>query len=152
MKKLWMIISMAFLLVIGGATVSYAVGLEFAVGGWKQSPKGGISFDALGVNDILNLEDDLNYSDETRLFGRLKIDMPLWIPNIYLAATPMEFEGNGQKNVDFKFGDVTFQGNVDFYSKLTLDNADVTLYYGLPFIETATADILNVEVGLNVRV
>ncbi|UCH24143.1 MAG: TIGR04219 family outer membrane beta-barrel protein [Deltaproteobacteria bacterium] len=147
-----MIISVVFLLALVGPSVTYAVGLEFAVGGWKQSPQGDLSFNEIGDVDILDLEDDLNYDDETRIFGRLKIDLPLPIPNIYLMATPMEFDGTGQKNVDFNFGDITFAGSVDFLSELTLDHLDLALYYGLPFIETATADMLNIEVGINVRI
>jgi outer membrane protein len=152
MKKLLMIISLVFLLALVGPSATYAVGLEFAVGGWKQSPQGDLSFDEISDVDILDLGDDLKYDDETRIFGRLKIDLPLPIPNLYLMATPMEFDGTGQKNVDFTFGDITFQGNVNFFSELTLDHLDLALYYGLPFVETATADMLNIEVGINVRI
>ncbi len=152
MKKSLMSISLVFLLALVVPSITYAVGLEFALGGWKQSPQGEFSFDEVSELDILDLEDDLNYDDETRIFGRLKIDMPLWIPNIYLMATPMEFDGIGRKNVDFNFGDINFKGNVDFFSELTLDHLDLALYYGLPFVETATADMLNVEVGINIRI
>ena len=152
MKKSLMSISLVFLLAFVVPSITYAVGLEFALGGWKQSPQGEFSFDEVSELDILDLKDDLNYGDETRIFGRLKIDMPLWIPNIYLMATPMEFDGVGQKNVDFNFGNITFQGNVDFFSELTLNHLDLALYYGLPFVETATADMLNIEVGIDVRI
>jgi outer membrane protein len=63
-------------------------------------------------------------------------------------ATPMEFDGNGSKT--FKFGDASITG--DFYSKLTLDHLDVALYYGIPLLETATFDTLNIDIGLNVRI
>jgi outer membrane protein len=150
MKKLMPIIILFLMLI--GPTASFAVGLEFAVGGWKQSPKGDLSYEALSANDELDLERDLNYGDETRFTGRLKIDMPLLIPNIYLMASPMEFDGTGLKTIAFKFGNDTFNADIPFYSKITLDHYDVGFYYGIPFIKTASAGTINVDLGLNVRI
>ncbi len=152
MKKLLMLISLVFLFSVVMPSQSFAVGLEIAVGVWKQSPQGQLSFEEIDEFDIIDLEDDLRYDDETRLFARLKIDMPAVIPNIYLMATPMDFEETGSKNVDFNFGDIRFRGNVPFTSELILDHFDVALYYGIPGLETATADRLNVEIGINIRV
>ncbi|MBT8349661.1 MAG: TIGR04219 family outer membrane beta-barrel protein [Deltaproteobacteria bacterium] len=150
MKKLTPIIILFFMLMV--PTASYALGLEFAVGGWKQSPEGNLSYEPLTANDEVDLEKEANYDDETRFIGRLKIDMPLLIPNIYLMASPMEFDNTGSKATNFKIGDVTFSGNLPFYSKLTLDHYDIGFYYGIPFIKTASAETVNVDVGLNVRI
>lgn len=124
-----------------------AGGPEVAIGLWNHDPQGDIAY----RGGSLSLEDELKYSDKTRPFGRAKIDMPLIIPNIYLMATPVRFDGKGSKNIPFTFGDQTFQGNTPFDSKLRLDHYDIALYYGLPFIKTATLDKLNIDVGLNVR-
>ena len=150
MKKFMPVI--IFFLVFTVPTASYALGLEFAVGGWKQSPQGYLSYKSVTADDELDLERDCNYDDETRFTGRLKIDMPLFIPNIYLMASPMEFDGTGLKTVDFKFGDYDFDADVPFYSKLTLDHYDIGFYYGIPFIETITAKIVNIDLGLNIRI
>ena len=150
MKKILPNIVLFFILIV--PTVSYSLGLEFAVGGWKQSPKGDLSYEALTDNDELDLEREANYDDETRFTGRLKIDMPLLIPNIYLMASPMEFDGTGLKTVGFKFGDDTFNADVPFYSKITLDHYDIGFYYGIPFIETISAETVNLDVGLNIRI
>jgi outer membrane protein len=123
-----------------------------ALGGWQQNPSGEISYEALNINDQLDVEDDLDYDDEIRIHGRAKIDMPLFFPNIYLMGSPTEFEGTGEKNVTFNFGGTTFDANVPFYSKLKFDQYDVALYYGLPFLKTATLDMLNVDIGINVRI
>lgn len=84
--------------------------------------------------------------------GRIKIDMPLFVPNIYIMGTQSEFDGTGDKRVNFRFGDRTFRANIDFYSKIRLTHYDIALYYGLPFIQIASANMLNVEAGLNVRI
>lgn len=150
MKKLMPII--IFIIIFTVPTASYALGLEFAVGGWKQSPQGYLSYELVTENDELDLERDCKYDDETRFTGRIKIDMPLFLPNIYLMASPMEFEGTGSKTIDFNFGGEIIKGNVPFYSKLTLDHYDIGLYYGIPFIETITAETINIDIGLNIRI
>jgi outer membrane protein len=122
------------------------------LGVWEQSPEGQLSFEEISEFDTLDLEDDLSYDDETRLFARLKIDMPAVIPNIYLMATPMDFDADSQLNRDVNFGGITIPINADFSSELILDHFDVALYYGIPGLETATADLLNVEIGINIRV
>jgi outer membrane protein len=152
MKKLLMIISLVFLFAMVMPSQSFSAGVEFAVGVWEQSPQGQLSFEEISELDILDLEDDLRYDDETRLFARLKIDMPAVIPNIYLMATPMDFDEIGQKNVTVKFGDIVIPASTPFSSNLTLDHFDVGLFYGIPGLETATANFLNVEIGLNIRI
>jgi outer membrane protein len=124
-----------------------AIGVEAAVGIWNQDPSGDIGY----KGESLSLGNELKYGSETKFFGRAKIDMPLLIPNIYLMATPMEFEGTGSKSASFTFGDRTFTGATDFTSSLQLDHYDIALYYGLPFVKTATLNKLNIDAGLNVR-
>ena len=139
---------LALLLILAATGTGHTFGVEFAAGAWKQSPSGSLGYEALGPNDILDIESDLNYQDETRFFGWIDIDMPLFIPNIYVIGTPMEFEGYGNKS--FNWGGFPVTGA--FYSKLTLNHLDVALYYGIPLLEKATFDTLNIDIGLNVRI
>jgi outer membrane protein len=152
MKKSLVLVSLVVLFAMVMPSQSFSVGLEFAVGVWGQSPQGELSFEEISELDILDLEDDLRYDEETRIFGRLKIDMPAVIPNIYLMATPMDFDATSQLNRDAKFGDIVIPINEPFSSELILDHFDLGLYYGIPGLETATADLLNVEIGINIRV
>jgi len=147
-RKIWLVLLVwAF-----NMSTAHAFGIEGALGGWQQNSSGYLAYEATGTNDYLDVEDDLGFDDELRIHGRVKVDMPLFLPNIYVMASPTEFEGTGEKNVNFSFGGTNFNGNVPFYSKLTFDQYDVALYYGLPFLRTATLDRLNVEIGLNVRI
>lgn len=127
---------------------AFALGIEAAIGGWSQDPSGDISY----KGQSLDVGNDLKYGSKTKAMGRVKIDMPLLIPNIYLMYTPMKFDGDGSKNVNFTFGNRTFSGNVPFSSSVKLDHYDLGLYYGIPFVNTATAKKLNVDAGLNIRV
>jgi outer membrane protein len=129
-----------------------AVGLEMAVGGWSQSIGGTLSYSETNIPDVIDLDNEIRFDDETKVVGRLKIDMPLFIPNIYLVAAPMEFEGTGSKSTTLNFGDITFDAAADLRSKVTLNQYDVGFCYALPFVKTGTLDKLNVDLGLNIRI
>ncbi|MFQ5899489.1 MAG: TIGR04219 family outer membrane beta-barrel protein [Candidatus Methylomirabilia bacterium] len=125
-----------------------AFGLEAAVGYWWQNPSGDIQF----KGDRLDVEDDFGYETEARPFGRIRVDLPAFLPNIYLMATPMEFEESATRNVTFTFGDQTFSAGVPFGSKIKLDQYDIALFYSLPFLREATLGKLNADLGVNVKV
>ena len=149
--KTWIAGALLTLALIPGT--ASAIGIELAVGVWNQNPIGDISFKARpGQDDNLNFKDNLRYSDATKITGRAKIELPLFLPNIYLMATPTEFSGAGSKNSNFQFGNVTFDSNAPFTSKLKLDHYDIALYYGVPALKTVTAGVFNAEVGLNARI
>lgn len=128
-----------------------ATGVELAIGGWQQSPGGDMGYKAVSDNDKLDLEDDLGYESENRFMGRLKVDMPLVLPNIYLVVAPMSFEGKGSKSIDFTFGDQEFRADADIDSKVTANQYDIAFYWGIPGIKTATVGKFNIDVGLNAR-
>jgi outer membrane protein len=140
-----------FIFMLSIPTTSYAFGIEIAGGAWYQSPSGTLSFDKTTQNDDLDLEDDLNYDEEWQFIGRLIIDMPTVIPNLYIMVTPLEWDENGSKDVSFNFGNKTFDADIPFESELKMNHLDVALFYGLPFIKTATSDIINIDLGLNFR-
>jgi len=143
--------ALVMLAVLALPASSLAIGLEAAVGAWSQNPSGEIGYEPVSTTDVLDLERDARYDKETRIFGRAKLDIPVF-PSIYLMASPMEFEGTGRKNVNFTFGDQTFVAGVDFYSKVVLNQYDIDLYYDIPMLSTLTAGAFNVEAGVGVKV
>ena len=129
-----------------------AASVEVAVGGWRQAISGTFSYQGLSSNDIIDLEENLTFDDETVVLGRVKIETPAFVPNFYLVGAPAEFEGTGSKSTTLKFGDTTFNADTALSSKIQAIQYDIGIYYGLPFIKSATAGKLNLDVGLNVRV
>lgn len=138
--------------ILAASVTSHAIEAEVAVGGWRQSPDGELAYKPLTANDTLDLENSFKYDDELRMLGRARLVTPLFLPNIYVMATPMEFDGTGIKGESFKFGDVTFRTDVEFYSQLTLHHYDIALFYGLPLLKKATFKKFNVDLGLNARI
>lgn len=127
------------------------LGLEVGVGYWKQTPSGTLGYKGTSAADELDLKNDLKYDSKNNPFVRVKVDLPLVLPNIYLMATPMSFDGTGSKNVNFTYGGQNFNASVPFTSKVKLDHYDVALFYPIPLLKTATLGRLNVELGLNAR-
>ena len=137
---------------LGIVSMSHAAGVEVAVGGWQHELTGDFSYEAVDALDAIDLEEDLSIDDEEVVFGRIKIETPVFFPNFYLMGAPAEFEGTGRKSVAFNFGDTTFNADTVLDSKIQVDQYDIAIYWGLPFVKTATADKLNFDVGLNVRI
>ncbi|WP_461834281.1 TIGR04219 family outer membrane beta-barrel protein [Desulfothermus sp.] len=148
MNKKYVIASFISLVLFIIPSLVFAIGAEVSLGMWQQDPTGYFSY----KGEQLSVDNELRYDTETKLLARAKIDMPLFIPNIYLMYSPMDFDGNGIKTNSFKFGDVTFQANIPFKSELELNQYDIALYYGIPFLNTLSAGILNVEAGLNCKI
>jgi outer membrane protein len=128
---------------------AFALGLEAGIGYWKQNPSGTLDYKGVTAADNLDLKNDLNFDSKSRPFVRVKAELPLVLPNVYFMATPMSFEGTGQKNVSFNYGGQTFNANVPIQSKVKMDHYDLALYY--TFLDKLTLDTVNLDLGLNVR-
>lgn len=150
MRVIRMVLFLQALLLGGWISQAWALGLEAAVNGWGQKIGGDFSYQGLTGQDRIDLDQEAGFGRESRIGGRLKIDLPV-LPNIYAQATPMEFSGVGLKTVDFSFGGKDFSADVAFTSKLTLDHYDLGLYYGFPLLKTATLNTLNLDFGVEVR-
>lgn len=126
---------------------AWAIGIEAAVGILNIKPQGDMAY----KGDPVSMEDDLKLGYDVRLFGRIKADMPLMIPNIYFMFSMVKNDGDGSSSGDFVFGDSIFSKDTPLSSKLTMNEYDLALYYGLPFIKTATLGRLNIDAGLNLK-
>ena len=130
----------------------FALGIELGGGYWRQDSSGDISYKPVSSVDTLDINSDLNFGREDRLSGRIKAELPLFLPDIYLMATPMKFEETGSKTVNFRFGDTMFDVAFPFDTVLKFDIYDVCLFYPVPLLKTATLKVLNAEIGLNARI
>lgn len=149
MKKLIVVLVVAAFAVLPGK--SYALlgllSVEGAVGGWSAAPSGDFEFDSAGL-DATDIEDVFGFDRETFPFARVRVELPLIIPNVYLMATPMKFDGTAEES--FSFAGETFTVGAD--TELRLDMYDVGLFYGVPLLGLATMGNVNVDFGLNVRI
>ena len=119
--------------------------IEGAVGGFWASPSGTFQYKAGTNGDVEGL---LGFDEETLGVARLRMELPLILPNIYLMATPMEFEGDLKGNFTFKNQTFTATDN----ASLTLDQYDIALFYGIPLLGLVSLDRLAIDFGINVRI
>jgi outer membrane protein len=147
----WVFAGLVLLFWTAPADPAPAATIELAVGGWRQDPNGHLNTIVSGQSLDFDLVDDLDYQPEYRIFGRLKLETPQYFPNLYVLAAPMEFEETGQKYMEIRYNGNHFSADVDLDSKLTLNQYDLSFYYGLPAVRAATAKKLNLDVGLNLR-
>ncbi|MCF8024916.1 MAG: TIGR04219 family outer membrane beta-barrel protein [Desulfobacteraceae bacterium] len=147
-KKLLCILVALAMFVPAPAAALPLFDIEGAVGGWRASPSGDMKY----KGNSLDLEDDLNFDNENELTGRLKIGMPLVIPNLYFMATPLEFEETSIRDKSFTFGGQDFYEKEEFRSRLTLNHYDVGLFYNVPLVRGLTLNMLNIEAGVNARI
>jgi outer membrane protein len=126
--------------------------LDVGVGYWRQTPTGTMDYKptSAATGDI-DLKDDLNLDKENKPFVRIRAELPLVLPNIYLMATPMSFEGSGQLIREISFNGQTFSASANVDSKVKLDHYDLALFYPIPALKTATLGKLNIDLGLNAR-
>ncbi len=143
-KTLYVLAILSFLFLPLSVT---AIGIEAALGLWNIKPQGDLAY----KGDDISLEEDLNLGYDVRIFGRIKADMPLMIPNIYFMFSQVKNDGDGSSTGDFVFGDSIFSKDTPLSSKLEMNEYDLALYYGIPFIKTATLGKLNVDAGLNFK-
>lgn len=145
--KRWILILLAAAAVMAPGRSFALLGLvsvEGAVGGFVPSPSGDLQYDGGTNGDVESL---LGFDREVFPAARLRVELPLVIPNVYLMATPMKFEGDISGSYTFKGNSFTAGSD----STLTLNQYDAALFYGVPFLGLATLGRVGIDFGLNLR-
>ncbi len=140
MKKRLIPLILGLALPYGGAQADTIFGV-YAGGGTQNFDFTGDFEDDSSISDI-DLEDDLNLSDESGTYVYIAIEHPVpFLPNVLL--TSIEIDQSGSGIVTQRFDGVTFSGVVD--STVDLSHADATFYYEL------LDNWVNFDLGLTVR-
>ena len=120
--------------------------IEAAMGGWMPSFGGDLSYQGDNLNDSL-----LGFGDhDSELMARIQVEHPLpLIPDMALKFSPLSMDGSASGS-SFTFGNQVYN-NGSHTSELQLDTTDLTLYYHLPLLETASLNTFDLRGGLTVR-
>jgi hypothetical protein len=152
MKRIAVLGLCSIFLLVSSSKAGFLIDFEASVGAIQQKPSGYVSYKPTSDADKIDVKNDAHFGDKTKPWAKFKFEHPIpIIPNIKLAYMPMKFDGSGVLTRDIRWGNYTYKVNADYNLSVKLDRFDTTLYYNLPFINTATAGKLDVELGLNVR-
>ena len=120
--------------------------VEAAIGGWIPSFSGDLRYQGDTLDDSrLGLG-----NSDSEIMARIKIEHPLpLIPDLALHFSPLTLKGTASGST-FQFGNQPFNAG-GHATELQLDTMDLTLYYHLPLLETASLDTFDLRGGLTVR-
>lgn len=137
MKKTLIALSLAAL--SGGASADTILGLYAGAGSWMASYDGDAGAESVDL-------DELNLDDTDNLFFYVALEHPVpLIPNIRLAHTDVQVDGNATLTTDFRLDEQTFTQDSDVYTDLDMTHTDATLYYEL------LDNWVTLDVGLTAR-
>jgi outer membrane protein len=151
MKKINFSIAVVLLLCTALPPKGDAFDAQYALWINKQPSSAELTFDPLGPANVRAFEDNRDVDEDTRSFGRFIVDMSQYLPNICMMATPIKYEGTNINSMRLDFGDESVKDDIALNSEATLNDLDIALYYGIPFVKTVSHDRLNVDFGINLR-
>ncbi|HIP56210.1 MAG TPA: TIGR04219 family outer membrane beta-barrel protein [Arcobacter sp.] len=126
------------------------ISLEIGAGIWKPSLSGDVNYKGSTINfDSLGVKDELEVSNNY-LYADFKHFVPI-IPNIMVQQLNYGISGNSSLNTNITFDNQTF--NVGETVKTTIDmkQTDFIMYWGLPFINTLSAGVFDINYGLDAK-
>ncbi len=142
MKKI--IIYLLVLFSISNAKAGILVDIEAGVGSWITNSSGNFSY----KGDKIDLEDTLGLKKSSNLYVYAQLDhfVPI-LPNIRVEHQSLKTDG--KKNLSTTFGNKRFVGLTNSKSDLTQN--DLILYWGVPALNTLSAGIFDIDLGVGVK-
>jgi outer membrane protein len=151
MRKINLSIAVVLLLCTALPPKGDAFDAQDALWIWKQSPTAELAVDPLVQGSVRAFEDNREFDEGRRSFGQAMVDLSQYLPNICVMVAPIKYEGTHFDNMRLDFGEESFKDDIASNSKVTLNDLDIALYYGIPFVKTVSHDRLNIDLGINVR-
>jgi outer membrane protein len=154
MKKIF---SLLFAIVLFTPSTSHAlldlIDIDASVGVSIPTPSGSITMGTGASATPLDLVSALNLGNGSDTIAKLdfKHFIPI-IPNIYLHHLPVSVAGDkayGAGGVNI--AGTTYAPSQTLHSEITINQDDLGLYWGVPFLGIATAGMLHANFGLNLR-
>lgn len=145
MKKLLFSTITSSCLLLSNLNAGVALDVEVGAGTWLSKSSGNINYEGGDIDLEKNL--GLGDSNNTYFYADINHFIPI-IPNIRLERQELKTDGSKVTNVTF--GGKNFSAG-ETKTDVDLTQNDLTLYWGIPGLNIATAGILNIDLGLNVK-
>jgi outer membrane protein len=117
---------------LSSTTMADTIGFEVGAYGWQQNFSGSVASDSI---DVIDIEKDLGYDDETSNVFYALVEHPLpLIPNVRIQKTDLNLSATG--STDLNFGGITYTGAVR-------SSIDLTARY----IADGSVEITDIQAG-----
>lgn len=123
---------------------------EAGTGVWMASPSGTIKYDSTQAGTSVNLKNlGLDTTNNSYYYADFNHFVPI-IPNIRVEKQNLSISGTSTGQA-FIFGGTTFNTNQTVKTDLKLTQNDFIFYWGVPGLKLATAGILDVNLGVDLK-
>lgn len=144
MKKVLYSAITASSLFLCSANAGVILDAQVGLGTWMTNTSGTTNYQ--GGN--INLENDLGIDDSTNRYFYADVNHFIpFLPNIRIER--QELKTNASNSTNVTFGGQTFSGNTN--TNMDLTQNDLILYWGVPGLNIATAGILNIDFGIDIK-
>ena len=119
---------------------------EVAFGAYLFEPSGSHSYSENSSGTSLDIDSGMNLDSDNAFYGRAKFEGLGGFPGVSINAALINSEGDGTSSSSFSYGGETFNtGSYD--SEMTLQNYDLSVFYSIKGITTATLGKVKIDVG-----
>lgn len=126
------------------ANAGMVIDITAGAGAWNAAPSGFVEY-----GTRLDLEQDLGLTDKQGLYYYVDVDhfLPL-VPNFKIERQELQTDAT-KTLANISFGNQTFNASTKTTADLTQN--DLSLYWGIPGLNLATAGIVDVGFGINLK-
>lgn len=150
MKKI-VLSSITSVMIATSANAFMGINAEVGAGMWSPSLSGHVQYGS-STNEQLDFGDLGVDSDSSNsyLYADFSHFVPL-IPNVRVEKLSYELKGDSTLTTTPTFGNLTLTANTKVTTAVNMEQTDMIAYWGVPLLGTATAGVLNVNFGLDLK-
>jgi outer membrane protein len=148
MKKI-VLSSLVSGMLISSAHAFMGINAEVGAGVWAPEMSGTVGYGTNATTNQIDFSDmglDDGKADNTYLYADFSHFIP-FVPNVRLEQVSYEISGTSTASLNWNGNNISTNSSTD----ITMNQTDMILYWGVPFVSTATAGVLDINFGLDAK-
>lgn len=122
------------------------IGFQIGTSAWTPDYSGSFALDGASAGTVIDIQDDLGFSDESHSNIWLKIEHPVpLVPNFKIVSSDLDATASSTLTRSISYGNESFSANADINTRFDMSNTEFTLYYEL------LDNWINFDAGLTIR-
>jgi outer membrane protein len=140
-------------LLVSSANAFMGLNAEVGTGVWAPEMSGKVGYGTSAESNQIDLKDlglDDGKYDNTYIYADFSHFVP-FLPNARVESVSYEMSGSSTISKTVNYGDESFTAGDNVKTDIKMSQTDMILYWGVPFINTATVGVLDVNFGLDAK-